>query len=157
MQLQRRDVLKEHVKFMELVGITAAPTGAVGVLGQIGKVGNAVTSPERAYLYWTAGLTMVTGGAIGFAVGYKDKQDWDAPTFLKGMNDERTWQSYLNSTSNCLSSQESRIAVLAAYGVLTSGGLTQEKRAEMEQKKAKVEQELREGICAKYLKWAHDR
>ena len=74
MRLEPRDVCGERDKFMELIGITAARTGAVGVLGQLKKVGDAVTAPERAYLYWTAGITMLTGGVIGFGFGYKMNQ-----------------------------------------------------------------------------------
>lgn len=152
MRLERRDMFEEHEKFMEMIGITAAPTGVVGVWSQLKKAGDALTAPERTYLYWTAGITMLTGGAIGFFIGYKDKQDWDAPNFLKGMNDERVWRNYFEITLNCINARNNELAILAAYDA-PSSGFTPETRTKIEQNRTKIKRDLREGVCAKYLKW----
>jgi len=160
MPLPHRNALEENDRLIALSGILAAPATAAGMWGQLYKVGNTVTAPERTALLLAGAATCLTGGGLGAYVGYHDERNWEAPNFLKGIQSKENWKPVAQGIVTCERKIGEGEASIRALDIVLSGP------HEYDSKAVKLQTEAREQIeqikksnnqCREFLAWAYDR
>jgi hypothetical protein len=130
---QPRDVLTEQERIFALAGLSAAaPAGAIGSMQKIATATEKAPRSVRTLAALAGGAVMISGGWLGYRVGYKDELNYDAPNFVRGLRDPANWRPYAQRLVECELIREG----LAALG---------ERSQELES---------RVGWCSQFTTWA---